>query len=441
MTTTSTTSTEAITWKMLRGGDWGVCGPSSAVHVGATVAVTRASGSTSYVHVDRVLWEGDGKAIARVTRVARPTTARMEARTAPASPAATVATVALASSLVDAARHVDTSTDAGREAAQAAIDAARAVSPVAIVDTSNTYRGALPSWEPMIGACVLADNGQDLTRTIGAVTIRKSDDARAIAIAGSDYTPDTHSAVASVCDAITAPYGGANACTARVHVSPDLCTLYVWITLPLALSQLLSVAGDERRVKLVLRTSHDGSARRSVSLYVERSASNAGCLVRGGLLRGAHKHTSGIVAHDEQIKAYADALPGVIAKHAEHLRALATRTLSRSDLVDACKAIMYVEESDAPDAPSRLNAGKLFDRVVAADGGAVPASTSTDADKPYTALQVFEAACTWHHSDQIRHSTGADPIGREWATLYTRNDNAGDRAWSYFYPRDTAHSA
>lgn len=57
-----------IRWKRLRNGAWGVTGPDTLVREGAIVSVEKRDGSTSTATVSRVLWSGDGKAIASVRK-------------------------------------------------------------------------------------------------------------------------------------------------------------------------------------------------------------------------------------------------------------------------------------------------------------------------------------------------------------------------------------
>jgi hypothetical protein len=53
----------------LRSGAWGLRGPSAVITEGADVAVRLKSGKITRQRVGRVLWAGDGVAIATIARV------------------------------------------------------------------------------------------------------------------------------------------------------------------------------------------------------------------------------------------------------------------------------------------------------------------------------------------------------------------------------------
>lgn len=57
-----------VTWKRLRSGGWGVTGPSAVLIEGTDVVVTKRDGTTKIARVGRVLWSGDGRAIATTRR-------------------------------------------------------------------------------------------------------------------------------------------------------------------------------------------------------------------------------------------------------------------------------------------------------------------------------------------------------------------------------------
>lgn len=60
--------TGTVTFKRLRTGAWGITGPSALVVEGQQVNVSKRDGSVTLVTVGRVLWNGDGKAIAATRR-------------------------------------------------------------------------------------------------------------------------------------------------------------------------------------------------------------------------------------------------------------------------------------------------------------------------------------------------------------------------------------
>lgn len=67
-----TVTTTPIRFTKLRSGAWGIRGLEREVVEGATVTVHRRDGSTSVVTVDRVIWSGDGVALAAITSDRQP---------------------------------------------------------------------------------------------------------------------------------------------------------------------------------------------------------------------------------------------------------------------------------------------------------------------------------------------------------------------------------
>lgn len=70
-TTTPTTPTSEkaemlVTFARLRSGEWGLRGPTDELFEDATVTVTRRDGSRWLAVVDRVIWSGDGVALATI---------------------------------------------------------------------------------------------------------------------------------------------------------------------------------------------------------------------------------------------------------------------------------------------------------------------------------------------------------------------------------------
>jgi hypothetical protein len=59
---------QAVSFKRLRSGGWGLAGPSALLVADAEVVVTKKDGTTDVKRVGRVLWSGDGKAIATIRR-------------------------------------------------------------------------------------------------------------------------------------------------------------------------------------------------------------------------------------------------------------------------------------------------------------------------------------------------------------------------------------
>ncbi len=57
-----------VRFKRLRNGAWGVTGPSRLLVTGQLVNVTKRDGSVTLVTVGKVVWSGDGKAIAATRR-------------------------------------------------------------------------------------------------------------------------------------------------------------------------------------------------------------------------------------------------------------------------------------------------------------------------------------------------------------------------------------
>jgi len=66
MTTATRTPSTAVTYSRLRSGEWGVRGPASHLAAGSRVTVGRKDGSTSEVVIGRILWTGDGVALATI---------------------------------------------------------------------------------------------------------------------------------------------------------------------------------------------------------------------------------------------------------------------------------------------------------------------------------------------------------------------------------------
>lgn len=60
-----------ITYTKLRSGAWGVRGPAESVRSGSTIVVSKRDGSTKTETVGRVLWTGDGIALASLARSKR----------------------------------------------------------------------------------------------------------------------------------------------------------------------------------------------------------------------------------------------------------------------------------------------------------------------------------------------------------------------------------
>jgi hypothetical protein len=57
--------TETITFKKTQRGEWAVCGPVSAVREGTEVTVTKRSGDTKRVYIERIgrQFQADGQAM------------------------------------------------------------------------------------------------------------------------------------------------------------------------------------------------------------------------------------------------------------------------------------------------------------------------------------------------------------------------------------------
>jgi len=66
--TSSFTSATQITFTKLRNGDWGLRGPEAALHAAQWVTVSLRAGGTSRKQVGRVVWSGDGVAVATIQR-------------------------------------------------------------------------------------------------------------------------------------------------------------------------------------------------------------------------------------------------------------------------------------------------------------------------------------------------------------------------------------
>lgn len=438
MTTTTRTAHPTVTFRKLNDDSWGVKGPADVVVEGRIVTVTRSNGATVRKLVGRVLWRDETTALARCSDAPAQSTRPASAPLTGAASTEPVARAVLAASS-STARAPDAVLPAERPATTPA-------SP-ATVDIPSTapalgYRADLPAWEPAIGPLTLADNGQDCVRTLGKRTLRKhyndgaahADEGHAIAIVGLDYTEETHAMIAAVCDAVTAFCGGRPVLgAARVSVVDDVWVT-VRITLPRELADLLTIDGDSRSVEFVLRTSHDGSRKRTLALYVTRTASNAGAFAhgRGGaLLRGSHRHTSGIRAHTDRMREAGAEIPAMIGDHARALRTMASRTLTRGQVERACDMIAGVKPADARDATSRERARDMLRMVLAAAGtgndGRVPRA-ACNADGKFSALQVFESASYWEHAHRIVQSTGADPAGAR-MTRSLAGDTLECRAW------------
>lgn len=65
-TTATRTPATAVTYSRLRSGEWGVRGPAAKLAAGYRVTVTRRDGTTSEVVIGRILWTGDGVALATI---------------------------------------------------------------------------------------------------------------------------------------------------------------------------------------------------------------------------------------------------------------------------------------------------------------------------------------------------------------------------------------
>ena len=60
--------TGTVTFKRLRNGAWGIAGPSALLVTGQPLVVTKRDGSTTEVVCGKVVWSGDGRAIAATRR-------------------------------------------------------------------------------------------------------------------------------------------------------------------------------------------------------------------------------------------------------------------------------------------------------------------------------------------------------------------------------------
>lgn len=61
-------TTNQTNYKKLRDGSWGLIGPADLLRQHQRVTVTKRSGERKSETVGRVLWTGDGKAIATIAR-------------------------------------------------------------------------------------------------------------------------------------------------------------------------------------------------------------------------------------------------------------------------------------------------------------------------------------------------------------------------------------
>lgn len=62
----STTDITQVTFAYLPGGERGIRGPEKKIYEDAMVTVTRRDGTECFAVVDRVIWTGDGVALATI---------------------------------------------------------------------------------------------------------------------------------------------------------------------------------------------------------------------------------------------------------------------------------------------------------------------------------------------------------------------------------------
>lgn len=62
------TQAAAITYTKLRSGEWGIRGPASILRDGAEVTVAKKSGERKVERVAKVVWQGDGIALAAIAQ-------------------------------------------------------------------------------------------------------------------------------------------------------------------------------------------------------------------------------------------------------------------------------------------------------------------------------------------------------------------------------------
>ncbi len=331
------------------------------------------------------------------------------------------------------------------------------VDPPMIVDTAATsvplgqfmgptqatsYIDQHPGYDVRLGSLVLADNGQDCEDTIDLRTARFHVDAttdtddvstvvdgkrmpkslasldnKACAVCGMARVPYTHRELLADLDTITAPFGGQSVLGAARCAWPRLRYPVVSLTvdLPKSLAALLTVGNDERTVRVTLRMSHDGQYMPTAHCWVSRRGGfNGGMLIGGAMLAVAKKQTKSIGRFAGKVRSWADALPGMLEAHATMLRRMNDAVIDRATLEGL--ATLIANDGKAVGADEELTAqsktvqSTIANRVVAADGKFVPASTSPGV---YTALQLLESATAFDKNDRgFRHrnaSTKTDP--------------------------------
>ena len=316
-------------------------------------------------------------------------------------------------------------------------------------DDQSTYLCQHPMIEPYIGGAVLLDNGQDLEATIGKRTVRYRAmdesmakwDGQATHVCGMWFQTPSHVSRLSAMDQVTEPFGGRTALgPARAYwgtLRHPVVT--VSVKLPDALSAMLSVDGVQRQVWITWRDALDGTQKGEFYTTVYNLASRASVLLRGTGVALTHKHTQGIHLVPGKIAKFAEQLPGRIAEHAAGLQTMAGRIVTREEIATLALLIANDgadpaakgddDEGEAPEVKASVKrvAAQIENLVLAADGINVPKCSEPGL---FTALQVFEAACSFdRHYRTVRKTgiTDRDAVVRMSRVL--DGDTYGDTAW------------
>lgn len=277
---------------------------------------------------------------------------------------------------------------------------------------------------------ILADNGQDLYATIGKRTVRyhayAAQGARAAEmvrripgtragstvdgnrhglacfVCGTQYEPQSNASRLGDLDNMTAPWGGREACGPALASWGEVRNPDVWlsVTLPASVSQMLTTDGTERRVHFVAAAHNDSSAVDRWYVVVSGPDFGGAILLRGTSLDLRGRHTrSGLALSKERLERLAAELPAKIAEHADMLRRMAATALTIDDVLRMALVVCNDGSDEAGDLSERQtetlwnDALRFVSRVVS--------SRNVEIDGGYRASAVFEAAASRERSGLV----------------------------------------
>lgn len=276
----------------------------------------------------------------------------------------------------------------------------------------GSYLCQHPMVEPYEGPAVLADNGQDLERTIGKHTVRlhtirdthPSIEGVAVHVAGTFHKSLSHSMRLTALDIVTAGVGGRAVCGKGAFSwgTTRRPEIHLSVKFPAALSALLTIDGKEREIWVTIRDSLNSTHKFHPFVWMRNPSTGCTIAIRSTSFSKSYRHTKshlGFAPRD--LQQFARDLPGRIAAHAQALRTMAGKVLGYDDLVQ--QALVIANDGDDVVGDIKEDslwkvAQALVDMVTKADGKRVPKSPIPGV---YTAFQLFEAACAFDRFDRI----------------------------------------